>query len=83
MRASLCTHDKWCPFPEEINCDVAGGVADLHLATIERVCQEPPTRTEDPYHFALVPGIDHWQREKDGLGFCHRAITEFCVEEGA
>jgi len=32
VEAGLRTHDKWRPFPEEINRRVAGVVADLHFA---------------------------------------------------
>lgn len=32
VEAGLRTHDKWQPFPEEINRRVAGAVADLHFA---------------------------------------------------
>ena len=32
VEAGLRTHDKWAPFPEEINRRIAGVVADLHFA---------------------------------------------------
>jgi UDP-N-acetylglucosamine 2-epimerase (non-hydrolysing) len=32
VEAGLRTHDKWAPFPEEINRRMAGVVADLHFA---------------------------------------------------
>lgn len=32
IEAGLRTHDKWQPFPEEINRKIAGVVADLHFA---------------------------------------------------
>jgi UDP-N-acetylglucosamine 2-epimerase (non-hydrolysing) len=39
VEAGLRTHDKWQPFPEEINRRVAGVVADLHFAPTERAKQ--------------------------------------------
>ena len=32
IEAGLRTHDKWRPFPEEVNRKVAGAIADLHFA---------------------------------------------------
>ncbi len=32
VEAGLRTHDKWAPFPEEINRRIAGAIADLHFA---------------------------------------------------
>src|SRR5260370_14066299 len=36
VEAGLRTHDKWSPFPEELNRRVAGVVAGLHFAPPER-----------------------------------------------
>ena len=35
VEAGLRTHDKWQPFPEEINRRIAGTVADIHFAPTE------------------------------------------------
>ena len=35
VEAGLRTHDKWQPFPEEINRRIAGVTADLHFAPTE------------------------------------------------
>jgi UDP-N-acetylglucosamine 2-epimerase (non-hydrolysing) len=39
VEAGLRTHDKWRPFPEEINRRVAGAIADLHFAATEQARQ--------------------------------------------
>jgi UDP-N-acetylglucosamine 2-epimerase (non-hydrolysing) len=39
VEAGLRTHDKWQPFPEELNRRIAGAIADLHLAPTERARQ--------------------------------------------
>lgn len=35
VEAGLRTHDKWQPFPEEVNRRIAGVIADLHFAPTE------------------------------------------------
>jgi UDP-N-acetylglucosamine 2-epimerase (non-hydrolysing) len=39
IEAGLRSHDKWQPFPEEINRRIAGAIADLHFAPTERARQ--------------------------------------------
>lgn len=39
VEAGLRTHDKWQPFPEEINRRVAAVIADLHFAPTEQARQ--------------------------------------------
>jgi UDP-N-acetylglucosamine 2-epimerase (non-hydrolysing) len=39
VEAGLRTHEKWQPFPEEINRRVAGVIADLHFAPTKRARQ--------------------------------------------
>jgi UDP-N-acetylglucosamine 2-epimerase (non-hydrolysing) len=39
VEAGLRTHDKWRPFPEEINRRVAGVIADVHFAPTQRARQ--------------------------------------------
>jgi UDP-N-acetylglucosamine 2-epimerase (non-hydrolysing) len=36
VEAGLRTHDKWSPFPEEINRRIAGVIADAHFAPTEQ-----------------------------------------------
>lgn len=50
VEAGLRTHDKWQPFPEEINRRVAGVVADLHFAP-----------TQSARENLLAEGIEDWR----------------------
>jgi UDP-N-acetylglucosamine 2-epimerase (non-hydrolysing) len=68
VEAGLRTHDKWQPFPEEINRRIAGVVADLHFAPTER-SQQNLLREGVPNENILVTGnpvIDalHWVAEQ-------------------
>jgi UDP-N-acetylglucosamine 2-epimerase (non-hydrolysing) len=68
VEAGLRTHDKWQPFPEEINRRIAGVVADLHFAPTER-SQQNLIREGVPNENILVTGnpvIDalHWVVEQ-------------------
>jgi UDP-N-acetylglucosamine 2-epimerase (non-hydrolysing) len=68
VEAGLRTHNKWQPFPEEINRRIAGVISDLHFAPTERARQnllQVGISDED----ILVTGnpvIDalHWVAEK-------------------
>lgn len=55
VEAGLRSHDKWQPFPEEINRRVAGVVADLHFA--------PTTTSRENL---LREGIPHWRIKVTG-----------------
>ena len=64
VEAGLRTHDKWRPFPEEINRRVAGVIADMHFAPTERA-SENLIRENTPDEQIIVtdnPVIDalHW-----------------------
>ena len=39
IEAGLRTHDKWQPFPEEINRRISGVIADFHFAPTEHARQ--------------------------------------------
>ncbi|HEX7541152.1 MAG TPA: UDP-N-acetylglucosamine 2-epimerase (non-hydrolyzing), partial [Anaerolineales bacterium] len=55
VEAGLRTHDKWQPFPEEINRKVAGVIADLHFAPTEQARQNL-MRENVPVENILVTG---------------------------
>lgn len=60
VEAGLRTHDKWQPFPEEINRRVAGVTADLHFAPTEWARQNLLQEGIDTERIALTgnPVID-------------------------
>jgi UDP-N-acetylglucosamine 2-epimerase (non-hydrolysing) len=64
VEAGLRTHDKWQPFPEEINRRVAGVIADLHFAPTQRACQNLLREGVPAEHIVVTgnPVIDalHW-----------------------
>jgi UDP-N-acetylglucosamine 2-epimerase (non-hydrolysing) len=64
VEAGLRTHDKWRPFPEEINRRVAGVIADLHFAPTQRARQNLLHEGVLDEHIVVTgnPGIDalHW-----------------------
>lgn len=55
VEAGLRTHNKWQPFPEEINRRVAGVTADLHFAPTETSRQN-----------LLAEGIEDWRIKVTG-----------------
>ena len=55
VEAGLRTHDKWQPFPEEINRQVVGAVADLHFAPTGRA-RDNLLREGVPSEHILVTG---------------------------
>jgi UDP-N-acetylglucosamine 2-epimerase (non-hydrolysing) len=60
VEAGLRTHDKWQPFPEEINRRVASVIADLHFAPTEWARQNLLREGIDPEAIAVTgnPVID-------------------------
>lgn len=60
VEAGLRTHDKWQPFPEEVNRRVAGVTADLHFAPTERARQNLLREGIDPVSIVVTgnPVID-------------------------
>jgi len=67
VEAGLRTHDKWRPFPEEINRKIAGVVADLHFAPTEESRQNLLREGVDPaaIHVTGNPVIDALQLVSD------------------
>lgn len=66
IEAGLRSHDKWHPFPEEINRKITGTLADLHFAPTENAKQNL-LRQATPSSQVLVTGntvIDalYWSR---------------------
>lgn len=63
VEAGLRTHDKWQPFPEEINRRVAGVVADLHFAPTEWASRNLLSEGVPEAHIAVTgnPVIDALQ----------------------
>lgn len=84
VEAGLRTHDKWQPFPEEINRRVAGVIADLHFAPTQRACQNLLCEGV-PAEYVVVTGnpvIDalHWvaaQPPGAGILDLDRAACEY------
>ncbi|MFW5713529.1 MAG: non-hydrolyzing UDP-N-acetylglucosamine 2-epimerase, partial [Brevefilum sp.] len=60
VEAGLRTHDKWQPFPEEVNRRLAGVVADLHFAPTENNRQNLLQEgiPEEIIHITGNPAID-------------------------
>ena len=68
VEAGLRTHNKWQPFPEEINRRVAGVMADLHFAPTEQAYRNLLREGVPSEHILVTgnPGIDalYWIAEK-------------------
>jgi len=64
VEAGLRTHDKWQPFPEEINRRLAGVVADLHFAPTENNRQNLLQEgiPDEIIHITGNPAIDALQQ---------------------
>ena len=67
VEAGLRTHDKWQPFPEEINRQVVGAVADLHFAPTGRARDSlfalRPIKSP-PVKFILSDIVSHAERHQ-------------------
>ncbi|MFN8535831.1 MAG: UDP-N-acetylglucosamine 2-epimerase (non-hydrolyzing) [Dehalococcoidia bacterium] len=55
VEAGLRTHDKWRPFPEEVNRRIAGAIADLHFAPTRRA-QDNLLREDVPASQIVLTG---------------------------
>lgn len=84
VEAGLRTHDKWRPFPEEVNRRVAGVVADLHFAPTARARDNllaegvPATRiavTGNPVIDAL-----HWVAERPATPDVTRLLADLGLD---
>ena len=64
VEAGLRTHDRWQPFPEEINRRVAGVVADLHFAPTQNARANLLAEGIDPQIILVTgnPAIDALQQ---------------------
>jgi UDP-N-acetylglucosamine 2-epimerase (non-hydrolysing) len=67
VEAGLRTHDKWQPFPEEINRKVAGVVADAHFAPTQMAKENLLREGVDPATILVTgnPVIDALQAVAD------------------
>jgi UDP-N-acetylglucosamine 2-epimerase (non-hydrolysing) len=67
VEAGLRTHNKWQPFPEEINRRVAGAVADLHFAPTAGARDNLLAEGVTPEHLVVTgnPVIDALQLVAD------------------
>lgn len=86
VEAGLRTHNKWQPFPEEINRRVAGVIADLHFAPTPRA-RRNLLQEGVPEDQILVTGntvIDalHWVAAMPPTSEARRLLRELGISSG-
>ncbi len=54
VEAGLRTYDKWSPFPEELNRQITGRIADLHFAPTEAARQNLMSEKTEPQNIVVT-----------------------------
>jgi len=87
VEAGLRTHDKWQPYPEEINRRVAGVIADLHFAPTERARENLLREGVPPAQVVLTgnPVIDalRWVAARPPPAEARALLARIGLGEGA